>query len=738
MKQLLSSRNARLMCQPRQSICMVLVLCLVTAGMTVAVPAGASQPVIAQARQTDWYINDIPEYGGAWFGGHPVSTDLCPTAERGCGYGPSRYEGDSNYAYASATDGRNPRGSWATWRMGTRVGDQEIRVHVPHRHASAQVRYHVTIEYPNGTTNRRLSPVVEQNDIYGWHSLGRYPTNGDVTIDVRYDESRIASGETEAWARSVGIDAIEMRCVNDCAGSTPTTSVPSAPVRLQLSLIDDDSFRIRWDPPADDNGAPITGYAMTVSRSAVSSSVGPWSRTYSYGPNTTSQTFNAAYNDITYRVEIAAQNSIGEGPAISSNVSTGPARPPNAPTDLWVRGCAPSVATCGQLISNKVLASWNPPPGERTSNLQYEIHVSRDSFERYGPWSHTWLRSRPYFSFRGKSGATYTFRVTAMRDEKRSDPVYYEDVVVLSQPQVRLGHEETTAFLDDPDAFVTWTPVKSARAYQMDWRYMEIDDARLRYIYDQILDDDVDENTKDQLAAEASVILEGTEISATQIGGDSAPALDPSSPEVWFGIDDRRYSANTIRGSSSGDWNPANLDFRIHSRNDDYVLQVRVRAIGASQSFGPWSDWAFHPSARFSAGCRALDFYGDIQDILAIIDIAGWVITAAGIATAVFTAGGSTITAQLLKEMAKQIAKEIIKKEVLKRALKSIIRAVLTDLTQSTAQRFLGFVFGCATHGLGLAEDDVRALGWEIVDEAWNDIREENWSKRAVESLFGF
>lgn len=99
---------------------------------------------------------------------------------------------------------------------------------------------------------------------------------------------------------------------------------PGPPRNLRLTLTDDDSFRITWDPPSDDGGSPVTGYTLEVSRPRLSSSVGPWSRTYT--PRSRSFTFNGR-NGATYTVRLAAKNRGGISRSASSNITTNEVRP---------------------------------------------------------------------------------------------------------------------------------------------------------------------------------------------------------------------------------------------------------------------------------------------------------------------------------------------------------------------------------------------------------------------------
>ncbi len=100
---------------------------------------------------------------------------------------------------------------------------------------------------------------------------------------------------------------------------------PGPPRNLRLTLIDDDSFRITWDPLSSNGGSPITGYTLEVSRPRLSASVGPWSDTYT--PRSTSFTFNGR-KGATYTVRLAARNRGGVGRSVSSGITTTEVSPP--------------------------------------------------------------------------------------------------------------------------------------------------------------------------------------------------------------------------------------------------------------------------------------------------------------------------------------------------------------------------------------------------------------------------
>ena len=164
-----------------------------------------------------------------------------------------------------------------------------------------------------------------------------------------------------------------------------------------LTLTDDDSFRITWDPPSDDGGSPVTGYTLEVSRPRLSASVGPWSRIYS--PSSTSFVINGRKN-ATYAVKVAATNRAGTGRSVTDHVATGGgdecSEGPEPPRDvrIWIDGSSgerrlvaewPAAVCTGNaaLLTHRVTwsrAGWESDAvliGGTTSVLRDELHNPR-------------------------------------------------------------------------------------------------------------------------------------------------------------------------------------------------------------------------------------------------------------------------------------------------------------------------------------------------------------------------
>ena len=209
----------------RRPTIVLLAACVLALGLTTAVSSSDGAAVF-QTQQTGWYVNDEPLFYASWVSGDPVSN--------GKGYGPSRYHG-SNYAYSAATNGRDPAGSRAVWHMGNRVGTQEIQVFIPGNHATARSKYRIVTRTDPNVYSFSYSNWVDQADLFGWQKLGNdweinghWDTNGDrIEIEVHYDDSEHATGRSGAIWRSVGADAIRMRCVSDCEIPVEEPDVPS-------------------------------------------------------------------------------------------------------------------------------------------------------------------------------------------------------------------------------------------------------------------------------------------------------------------------------------------------------------------------------------------------------------------------------------------------------------------------------------------------------------------------------
>lgn len=135
---------------------------------------------------------------------------------------------------------------------------------------------------------------------------------------------------------------------------------PGPPRNLRLTLTDDDSFRITWDPPSDNGGSPVTGYTLEVSRPRLSASVGPWSDTFT--PRGTSFRFDGR-KGATYSVRVSAKNRVGTGDSAGGEIATAQGNPPGVPRNLRV-----------ELQRRRTVVSWDPPAdGSASTIVDYTV-----------------------------------------------------------------------------------------------------------------------------------------------------------------------------------------------------------------------------------------------------------------------------------------------------------------------------------------------------------------------------
>ncbi|WP_419927062.1 hypothetical protein [Candidatus Poriferisocius sp.] len=285
--------------------------------------------------------------------------------------------------------------------------------------------------------------------------------------------------------------------------------------------------------------------------------------------------------------------------------------------------------------------------------------------------------------------------------------------------------------IDDDDALVFWEPIQGATQYQLDWRYIEIDTDALRRVYNRLESGGLSSGQAQQYSGRAAELLEGEEVRASRISGDSRPASS-GHPEINFNVNIRTYQDTRPNPDKVDNWNPDRTEFRIHSNQKQYVLQARVRAHGygltgsAADTWWQtnWSDWVYHPSSKLTAGCQAIQVYNTIEDVKKAIDAANLILTIGGIAGAIFTGGTSVMATQGAKAAIIIAAKQIVKKVLFDYSLKKFILTLIKEMGKAIAARaavdVLAFVFNCVTHAIDTdnwSAENAKELGAEMIRE---------------------
>ncbi len=373
---------------------------------TILTPAHAqshSQPYTLQS-QTDWFVNDDPYLFGpqeAWYDG-----------DSGHGYG------NNNFVYTYGIGGEANADNWVHWYMGNRVGRQEIQVYVPSNQATATVNYNIYI----GDTQSKVR--VEQKNISGWHSLGRYNANGaDVTIGVfDNDVEQHHARDGFTWS-SIGIDAVAMRCVVNC--SEGESGVLAPPRSVVAAPHGTNQIRVTWSAPANSGSSPISGYELEYSRPALRNHPLYGDRSpYNSGPvkvneSARSHTTGAFLRRVTYTVKVITISNDGQRsePAITTATTAGST--PTSPTQ-------PRNVKAAAHGTKKIRVTWSPPSDSGSASIKhYTVRFSRPAIGDDPAWSSTrTTTSTSRTSGNLRPGVTYTVTVTAVnRDNRASNAV---------------------------------------------------------------------------------------------------------------------------------------------------------------------------------------------------------------------------------------------------------------------------------------------------------------------------
>ena len=201
---------------------------------------------------------------------------------------------------------------------------------------------------------------------------------------------------------------------SDVVRATPR-GVPSAPLDLSSDPVDSGAV-LRWSPPADDGGAPITDYIIEY-RNATGTAV--WVAHDGGGSanaSSTHATVTGLANGRAYEFRVYAVNEAGTG-APSGIASVTPGSVPGSPAGLAAAPAPSSVAL-----------SWNAPAdaGAVAAVTGYVVEYRDASMRGNSGWNaHNGAAqtASTFADVRGlKNGLAYEFRVYAVNDIGRGVP----------------------------------------------------------------------------------------------------------------------------------------------------------------------------------------------------------------------------------------------------------------------------------------------------------------------------
>ncbi len=135
------------------------------------------------------------------------------------------------------------------------------------------------------------------------------------------------------------------------------------------------SVRVKWQPPAEDNGAPVVEYVLEM--------LGPAAKYFQnvYEGESTSCRVQQLAPGTEYQFRVRAANAVGVGPhsAVSSvSTTSAPPSPPGNVLAALAGGATEGAAGSGASSAPSVVVSWEPAPqGDMQATcISYEIDAA--------------------------------------------------------------------------------------------------------------------------------------------------------------------------------------------------------------------------------------------------------------------------------------------------------------------------------------------------------------------------
>ena len=249
---------------------------------------------------------------------------------------------------------------------------------------------------PNAPTGVKATAGNGMADVSWTAPTSDQPVTSYTVTSAPGGITKTVSGSTTATTidglsngRSYTFTVIATSAVGDSASSVPSNAVvpatvPAAPTGVAATG-GDESAQVRWTPPSDNGGSPITGYNVTVS---------PGGMVVPMVKSSTSGQLRGLTNGVDYTFTVTATNAAGES---APSASSSPVTPAGAPS----RVAKPTAKVKG----TKVTLRWLEPSAHGTPITGYLVKWTRGSKQVDAPLTTLALQLKP---------GSYKFTVRAL------------------------------------------------------------------------------------------------------------------------------------------------------------------------------------------------------------------------------------------------------------------------------------------------------------------------------------
>ncbi|TMS38626.1 hypothetical protein L596_005310 [Steinernema carpocapsae] len=199
---------------------------------------------------------------------------------------------------------------------------------------------------------------------------------------------------------------------------------PGAPSTPDVTGYDSNQVSLKWNPPRDDGGAPITGYVIERFEKRGGGDWAPVKRAIFNG---TEATITGLAEGETYQFRVRAVNEAGEG-----NPSNG-CDPVTCKLFVEPPG-APDQPRVGKITKNSAEITWNRPSKDGGAPIDGYIVQKRKSGESdWAPCNTKPVKDTNFVADNLEEKGAYEFRVIAVNCAGESDPSRPTDMVIIQE-----------------------------------------------------------------------------------------------------------------------------------------------------------------------------------------------------------------------------------------------------------------------------------------------------------------
>ncbi|KAK0400071.1 hypothetical protein QR680_003339 [Steinernema hermaphroditum] len=199
---------------------------------------------------------------------------------------------------------------------------------------------------------------------------------------------------------------------------------PGPPSTPEVTGYDSNQVSLKWNPPRDDGGAPISGYVVERFEKRGG---GDWAPVKRAIINGTEATITGLAEGETYQFRVRAVNEAGEGPPSNG------CDPVTCKPFVEIPG-APDQPRVGKITKNTAEITWNRPSKDGGAPIDgYIVQKRKSGEDDWTPVNTKPVKGTSLIADNLEEKGSYEFRVIAVNSAGESDPSKPSDMVIIQE-----------------------------------------------------------------------------------------------------------------------------------------------------------------------------------------------------------------------------------------------------------------------------------------------------------------